>query len=622
PSFNFSADTYGARWIPVRPAQDITLFLAVAYTMITEDNPVTNPIIDWEFLNRCTYGFDADHMPPDAKLSENFKDYVLGVYDGQPKTPEWATEICGTPVEDIRFLARELRKDKRVALLWGTASARGNDLEDFPQIALTIGAMGGHLGKAGHATGGHVHNGSGNGGSTALRLVSSGGLGVPGRPTVWLPGGNAAQSSIVAPELWDAILTGKYNRTDTFRHLGIESIGERDIDIRVIWHGGNHNLLNTIVGTAKGMEAHRKVDFVMTRALSMNICAQYSDIVLPLTSMWERPGAIRNSNRDAIIYTRQVMERTYECKSDYEIDELIAHALGMSTARELYPMNEGLQLINALAGCTVRNADNSGTEPLVTLTGRDLRQWGAKWGTVHVSPQRGRISLQDFSEAGVFQALRSEGDNFYHINYQAFRNNPEAAPLTTATGKIEIYSQTKADVLNAMGRSVIKPYPTYRPALNGYEDSFVDWTNRVKGDYPYQLTTPHYQRRAHTLFDNVPVMREAFTSPCYLNSRDAAAKGIQDGDTVLLYSRYAKTLRKASLSERLMPGTVEISHGAWPDVNEETGVDRAGAVNYVSAPVSSGMGVSGYNTQLVNFEKYDGPPLQPDHLVPLKIVDI
>ncbi|MCL2373851.1 MAG: molybdopterin-dependent oxidoreductase [Treponema sp.] len=622
PTYNYSADIYNAKWIRVRPAQDITLFLAVAHTMITEDNPATNPIIDWDFLNRCTYGFDANHMPPDARVNENFRDYVLGLYDGQPKTPEWASQICGTPPEDIRFLARELRKDKRVALLWGTAPARGNDAEDFPQIALTIGAMGGHLGKPGHATGGVSHIGSSNGGPSVPRLVSAGGLGVAARPTIFLPAANAAQESIMAPEIWDAILTGRYRRTDAFRHLGIESIGERDIDIRVIWHGGNHNILNTIVGTVKGIEAHRKVDFVMTRALSLNDCAKYSDIVLPLTSMWERPGAVRNANRDAIFYSHQLMERMYEGKSDYEIDELIAHALGMSTASEMYPMNEGLQLLNSLAGCTVRNADNTGNEPLVTLTAEDLRQWGEKWGTVHISPQQGRISLPAFAQAGVFQFPRSEGDNFYHINYQAFRENPEAAPLTTATGRIEIYSQRKADVLNAMGRSVIRPYPTYRPALNGYEDSFRDWGNRIKGEYPYQMTTPHYQRRAHSIFDNVPVMREAFTSPCYLNPQDAAAKGIRDGDTVLIYSRYAKTLRPACLSERLMPGTVEISHGAWLDINEETGIDRAGSENYISAHIATGMGISGYNTQLVNFEKYSGSPLQADHLVPLRIVNI
>ena len=48
---------------------------------------------------------------------ENFKDYVLGTYDGTPKTPEWAYEICGVLPRKIRALAREIAKAERVSLL-------------------------------------------------------------------------------------------------------------------------------------------------------------------------------------------------------------------------------------------------------------------------------------------------------------------------------------------------------------------------------------------------------------------------------------------------------------------------------------------------------------------------
>lgn len=619
PTYNFSADTFGARWIPTRPATDVTLMLAVAYTMITEDDPVNNPIIDWDFLHSCTVGFDAEHMPADARVNENFKDYVLGRYDGVPKTPEWATEICGTPVEDIRWLARELRKDKRVAFMWGLAPARGNDSEDFPQIMMTIGAMGGHMGKPGHSTGAAVHMFSGNNG---FRLTSPGGAGVPAGHAFGWPPPNPVGEVIMAPEVWNAIIDGKYRRTDSYRTHGAGSIEEREIDIRVIYHGSVSNALNNFVGASRGIEAHRKVDFVFAQALSPNAIASYADIVLPLTSEWERPGNVRGGNRDAIIYSQQVIERMYECKSDYEIGELIAHGLNLSTSAQLYPRNEGLQLLNRIAGCTFVD-EQLVTRPLVTLTETDLRGWEEKWGPVHINPQQGLISLQEFADAGVFQVERSEGDNYYHIHYRTFREDPEANPLaTTPSGKLEIYSQTKADMVNAMGRSTIRPYPSYRRVLNGYEDSFADWENKIKGPYPYQVTNPHYPRRAHSNFDNVPVMREAFSNPFYINPADAAEKGIQEGDTVLIYNQHGKTLRPACLTERLMPGYVELSHGPWLNVDHDTEIDSAGAVNYVTAPVASGVGVSGYNTQLVNFQKYDGEPLAADHLKPVRVVGI
>ena len=620
PSFNYTSDLLGARWIRTRPATDVPLFLAVAHTMITEDDPVNNPIIDWEFLRRCTVGFDADNMPADAKTDENFKDYVLGKYDGQPKTPEWATVICGTPPGDIRWLARELRKDKRVALLYGWAPARANDSEDFPQIMMTIAAMGGHMGRPGHACGANSWDNTGNFGP---RLVTAGLAGVPAAPGVGInparPRGQV-DDSIMAADAWDAVLTGKYRRTDAFRFESIDAIDDREIDIRVIWHQGMRNPLESFIGVAKGIEAHRKVDFVYANALSLNTCAKYADIVLPLSSEWERPGNIRNGNRDQILYFQNVIEPLYECKSDYQIGELIAHALGLKTASELYPRNEGLQLLNRIAGATVRNAANTASEPLVTITQADLDAWAEKWGPVHIAPQQGRITLREFEAMGAYQIPRRPGDNFYHIHYEAFRRDPESNPVPSRSGKFEIYSQAKADMVNAMGRSTIKPYPSYRRVKNGYEDSFADWGRKIKGPYPFQLTNPHYPRRVHTIFDNVSILREAFSNPFYLNPQDAAEKGIQDGDTVLIYNQYAKTLRQACLTERLMPGYIELSWGPWVNV-DETGMDDAGSCNYLAAPVSTGVGISGYNTQLVNFEKYDKPHV-PDHLRPLRILNI
>ena len=638
PTYNYSADVYNAKWIPCRPAQDVTLFLAVAYVMITEDDPVNNPIIDWDFLHRCTVGFDADHMPADARLNENFKDYVLGRYDGQPKTPEWAAEFCGTPPDDIRYLARELRKDKKVALLHGNASARSNDMEDFPQIMVTIGAMGGHMGKPGHATGGAVHNNSSNGGGLAPALAAAGGVATgPAGPSVWVPPINAAQESIMAPELWDAILTGRYKRTDTFRTLGINSIDlNRPIDLRVLWQAGNHNILGTIVGAAKGIEAYRKLDFVCARALSLNASAEYADIVLPLSSRWERPGGTIGSTRgEGIFLLEQVIERFYECKSDFEMDKMITSALlGPQAAERIYPGNEGLLFLQSINACTVRSADNTRDEPLVRLSQADINEFTAKYGPTDIQPRaEGRISLEEFRRTKVYRTPRREGDNFDFVQYRAFRENPDANPLIRArpdaagggrwnpSGKIEIYSQTKADVMHAMGRSVIKPYPSYRPVLNGYEDSYSNWQTRTKGPYPYQLTNPHYAKRAHTNLDNVLVMREAFKDPFYINPRDAAEKGIQEGDTVLVYNQYARFLRPACLTERVMPGTVELNHGAWMDL-DANGIDHGGSDCYIAAPAASGMAISGYNTQLVNFEKFTGPPLVPDYKRPLRVVNI
>lgn len=52
--------------------------------MLTRDD--SGSYIDWYYLNRYTVGFDSEHMPADAKTEGNYRDYVMGVYDGIPKT--------------------------------------------------------------------------------------------------------------------------------------------------------------------------------------------------------------------------------------------------------------------------------------------------------------------------------------------------------------------------------------------------------------------------------------------------------------------------------------------------------------------------------------------------------
>jgi len=123
PFYNDSIMVLANEWIPCRPGTDHALVLGMCYVIITRDDPKTNPLIDWDFLNNNTLGFDADNMPEGADPKENFKDYVLGTYDGVKKTPDWASEICGVPPERIESLAIEIASTKNVGLCMSSACA-------------------------------------------------------------------------------------------------------------------------------------------------------------------------------------------------------------------------------------------------------------------------------------------------------------------------------------------------------------------------------------------------------------------------------------------------------------------------------------------------------------------
>src|SRR3546814_19409080 len=79
-------------WIPIRPGMDHAMILGMIHTLLVEDDPQTNPLIDWDFIHRCTVGFDAAHMPEACDTNENLMDYVLGKADGLQSDAEWEEE--------------------------------------------------------------------------------------------------------------------------------------------------------------------------------------------------------------------------------------------------------------------------------------------------------------------------------------------------------------------------------------------------------------------------------------------------------------------------------------------------------------------------------------------------
>ncbi len=587
PFYNDSAMILGDEWVPVRPGTDHALALGMAHTLLTEDDPETNPLIDWDFLNRCTVGFDREHMPEGADPDLNFKDYVLGELDGEAKTPEWAAAICGVHPNTIRALAREIAMTKRVALLTAWAPARTNNTDSWPQVFMTLGAMTGHIGQSGRMTGVSCWEYTANGGPA---LVRAGGGGVPRIEA------ETINIKINNNELWDAILNKEYT-------AGYQD--KRPINIQMIIHDGGSGL-NQKVGMTKGIAAHREVEFVLTTNFNLNTNAKYSDVVLPVTTQRERAGFVKG-NREHLIWARQVVEPLFEAKDDDWIAAELGKKLGFDPA-VISPVPLKQQVFNQLKGATVKKANGVDTEPLLTITAADIAELG-----VEGEPQTGRITLQEMKDNGVYSIPRSMDDNLGYIALKAFREDPEANPLDTPSGKLEIYCQTIVDFVKNSGFTEIQPIPTYNKPQEGYEDTFADWENKVKGEYPFQLFTFHYRRRSHSMLDSVPWLRELFPQDFWMNSVDAQELGLKTGDVVKVSSPHGTVLRHLFVSERIMPGVVALGEGAWAEIDEATGIDIAGATNTLNGAIATGQGHQGWNTCIVKIEKYEGSiNLEPD----------
>ncbi|HYZ00549.1 MAG TPA: molybdopterin-dependent oxidoreductase, partial [Candidatus Binatia bacterium] len=120
----------GAEWIPIRPATDVALMLALAHTLVREG------LHDREFLDRCTAGY------------ERFERYLLGETDGVAKSPRWAEETTGISAGEITALARRMAGHRTLVTV--SHSLQRSEFGEQPVwMGVVLAAMLGQLGLPG-----------------------------------------------------------------------------------------------------------------------------------------------------------------------------------------------------------------------------------------------------------------------------------------------------------------------------------------------------------------------------------------------------------------------------------------------------------------------------------------
>ena len=596
PMYTDSAAVLEAEWVPIRPNTDTALLLAMAYVMITEDDPETNPIIDWDIIDRCTIGFDADRMPEGTDPKDNFRDHILGTYDGVPKNPAWASKITGISEEKIVELGRLMAKDNKVALLTAWGPARNHNGECYTQAFMCVGAMGGHFGQSGHLMAAAIEDGGMNGGDFLV---------TPGSRGVQFPA-NQVTDILHGPTMWEDIIGGHYRFAGDGASSAFVPTEERDIDIKCMYFYAS-DFLHSYENAPTAIKALRSVDFVVSHALVFNDQSRYADIVLPVISAWEKsPEYLMFTNPNAGYFKDQVIEPLYEAKSERWIGKELLDRWGFNGS-EYFPESDLELSFKQIASVNAAVAPND-YKPLVSFS----KEEAAEFGDAGEAREEGIISYTEFKQTGVYNVQRTPDDGFGFIAFKSFRDDPEENPMMSESGKFEFYCRQVQELSKSVGVTELPPVPSYLPSPGGFEETFSDYEAGVKGDYPFQVYNPHYFRSAHYHFDNLSLTREAFSRPVYLNTLDAADLGIEDGDTVVVRNGNGAVLRNACVTGRVARGVVALPHGGCFDLDESESVSRGGCDNMLTSPKACGFGTSGYNTQICAVEKFDGAPLEND----------
>ncbi len=141
PRHSLSAAALADEWIPIRPGTDAAMMSAMAYVMLTEK------LYDADFVRTHCVGFDAEQMPVEG--AESYSDYILGVRDGLPKTPQWAEVITAVPAATIARIASEYATSKPAVLYQGYGMQRRAYGEQVVRAGCVLAAITGNVGVPG-----------------------------------------------------------------------------------------------------------------------------------------------------------------------------------------------------------------------------------------------------------------------------------------------------------------------------------------------------------------------------------------------------------------------------------------------------------------------------------------
>ena len=520
PRYTETTATFAYQWIPIRPGTDAAMLIAMAYVMIKEN------LQDQKFLDTYTIGFDK------------FKDYVVGVEDGVPKTPAWAEAITGVSADIIEDLAREYATTKPAALVAGIAPGRTAYGEQYHRAAMTLAAMTGNIGIPGGSTAGRCHTGFGGFPfmklGEGMKLFNPVEEGAPLRKYAIPFEGFANRGRVNTLQIADATLKGKE--------------GGYPYDYKLLYIL-NANYLNQAPDVNKIVRAFKQLEFIVVQEQFMTPTAKFADILLPVSTFLERNDVTIGEGVPFYGYMNKAIEPLYESKSHFDIAVALAARMGIS---DFTDKTEDEWLRHVVKGSDIPDYD-------------------------------------EFRRNGIYRPKIAK-------QYVAFKKeieDPANYPFATPSGKIEFYSQRLADMDNPK----IPPIPKYIETWESLNDPLAE-------KYPLQLTTTQFKRRAHSQFETIPWLRELQEHVVQLNPIDAEARGIRDGDEVMVFNDRGKMVIRAQTTERIMPGVVDIGEGAWYDP-DEAGVDRGGCANVLTSDEISPGGAVPYHTALVQVQKLE-----------------
>ena len=411
-------------------------------------------------------------------------------------------DICNIPEKKIIDLASAMaRKKTMISVSWSLTRQDHGEQPFWAAIALA--SMLGQIGKPGTGLGF---------GYSAMNHI---GLNRRQMRYPSLPQGvNKVKSFIPVARISELL----ENPGGSFNYNGREHIFP---DTKIVWWaGGNpfhhHQDLNRLI------KAWSKPDTVISNEWCWNALAQYSDIVLPCTTSLERSDISITPKDPYLVIMDQAVEPVGEAKDDHEIFKLLAREMGVEE----------------------KFTEKKSAEEWQYWMYNFARQSAAKEGVE-------LPNWDKFKKTGWFKVPDLDKQV---IMMEEFVNNPKQNPLSTPSGKIEIFSKTIAD----FGYEDCPGYPYWMEPQ--------EWLGNASPDAPLHMISNQPKDKLHSQLDHGAVSQSAKINgheQLLMNPSDAKLRGLKDRQIVQIFNARGACLAAVKIDEDVMEQVIQISTGAW-----------------------------------------------------------
>ena len=281
---------FASHMLQFRPGTDVSMLNAIMHVIVEEG------LYDQQYIASYTENWEAEKA--------HLKDF----------TPEKMSQICGIDPEVLRDVARTFAGAKAGMIFWGMGVSQHIHGTDNSRCLISLALMTGQVGRPG--SGLHPLRGQNN-----VQGASDAGL-IP----MFLP-----DYQSVADDGIRSLFTDVWQSPDFSAQKGLtvteimEAVHADEIKAMYIL-GENPAMSDPDVEHARAALA--KLDHLVVQDIFITETANYADVILPASTLYEKMGTVSNTNR-TVQMVRPAVNPPGEAKQDWWIEVELAKRLGL-----------------------------------------------------------------------------------------------------------------------------------------------------------------------------------------------------------------------------------------------------------------------------------------------------